>query len=500
MRRPGHTETSDRLTPAVPASGQRRGPDAAAVASLSKRRREVLELLAKGLTNAEVGRALGITEGTVRTHVTAVLGHLDVANRTEAASVWARFEGHLARVEEVLSRPAIAVLPLVPASRQPRASAIAARLTSDLCDLFARWCWFPVIARSSTRARRPNETDAELASQLGARFLVGGELDLDHGRFHLSLRVDDLHKQHCVWTERRDFPEDGLLQARDELCAELVAAAYPVLVARIHLEISASARQESLEAWGLAHDGMVLHGARDPVSNERARERFTLALARDPSLVLAHFGQGLVAYDAVLNQWGPKARAMDALVTAAQRCLDLAPHAAEGHYLLGRFFVARGEQRHAVPSLETAIARNPSFAQAHALLAQVLQVAGRSDEALARMRHAVRLGPRSFVAGLGLLHFTRGEYEQALEASELAVATNPRYPFARIMAAASAWWLEEPGKAAAHLDALREDSPDFSPSQFLATFGSRFDAVERIARALEAVDSKRHALPAHRPA
>ena len=90
MRRPAHTDSSN--------------PADEPVASLSKRRREVLELLAKGLTNEEIGRALGITEGTVRAHVTAVLAHLDVANRTEAASVWTRFEAHPARVEDVMLR------------------------------------------------------------------------------------------------------------------------------------------------------------------------------------------------------------------------------------------------------------------------------------------------------------------------------------------------------------------------------------------------------------
>lgn len=51
---------------------------------LSPRRRAVAELMAKGLTNKEIAEVLGITAGTVKTHVAAILESLEVTNRTEA--------------------------------------------------------------------------------------------------------------------------------------------------------------------------------------------------------------------------------------------------------------------------------------------------------------------------------------------------------------------------------------------------------------------------------
>jgi DNA-binding CsgD family transcriptional regulator len=73
------------------------------------------------------------------------------------------------------------------------------------------------------------------------------------------------------------------------------------------------------------------------------------------------------------------------------------PNGAEGHYLLGRHFQSSGEPALATRSLESAIQRNPSFAPAHALLAQMLQLSDRSDAALARMKHAAQLGPGRYV-------------------------------------------------------------------------------------------------------
>lgn len=51
---------------------------------LSPRELEVLELIAGGLSNKEIGGRLGITEATVKWHVNIILGRLNVADRTEA--------------------------------------------------------------------------------------------------------------------------------------------------------------------------------------------------------------------------------------------------------------------------------------------------------------------------------------------------------------------------------------------------------------------------------
>ena len=54
--------------------------------TLSAREVEILELLAKGLTNKEIGKALGISRHTVRNQIYSITQKLEVADRTEAAS------------------------------------------------------------------------------------------------------------------------------------------------------------------------------------------------------------------------------------------------------------------------------------------------------------------------------------------------------------------------------------------------------------------------------
>lgn len=53
----------------------------------TRREIEVLTGVAQGLCNKRIGRALGIEEGTVKTHLKSILLKLDAASRTQAASI-----------------------------------------------------------------------------------------------------------------------------------------------------------------------------------------------------------------------------------------------------------------------------------------------------------------------------------------------------------------------------------------------------------------------------
>jgi two-component system, NarL family, response regulator YdfI len=57
---------------------------------LTKREREVLQMLAGGLANKEIAARLTISDHTVKFHVASILGKLGVSTRTEAVSVGIR--------------------------------------------------------------------------------------------------------------------------------------------------------------------------------------------------------------------------------------------------------------------------------------------------------------------------------------------------------------------------------------------------------------------------
>jgi DNA-binding NarL/FixJ family response regulator len=78
-------------TPEMPATnGRRTGAPASERFGLTAAQSRVLELLAQGRTNREIAELLGLSEGTVKVHMSAIFRALNVSNRAQALVVISR--------------------------------------------------------------------------------------------------------------------------------------------------------------------------------------------------------------------------------------------------------------------------------------------------------------------------------------------------------------------------------------------------------------------------
>jgi ATP/maltotriose-dependent transcriptional regulator MalT len=82
------------LAPETPSPVPAPASDSTAFAGLTIREREVLKLVAKGLSDREIGDTLSISHRTVMRHVANLLPKLGVNSRTAAAALWHRHEVH----------------------------------------------------------------------------------------------------------------------------------------------------------------------------------------------------------------------------------------------------------------------------------------------------------------------------------------------------------------------------------------------------------------------
>jgi DNA-binding NarL/FixJ family response regulator len=60
---------------------------------LTLREHQVLELIAAGLTNRQIGERLGLAEKTIKNYVSALLAKLGMKRRTQAAVYGAQVRG-----------------------------------------------------------------------------------------------------------------------------------------------------------------------------------------------------------------------------------------------------------------------------------------------------------------------------------------------------------------------------------------------------------------------
>lgn len=74
----------------LPADIRERLADLPPLSDLTRRESDVLERIAAGMTNKQIGAALSISEDTVKLHVKNLFGKLGVTDRTEAVAVAAR--------------------------------------------------------------------------------------------------------------------------------------------------------------------------------------------------------------------------------------------------------------------------------------------------------------------------------------------------------------------------------------------------------------------------
>jgi len=80
-------QVAGKLLKLVADQGDRVVPDRKLISQLSEREREVLGLLASGLSNADIAQTLFLSDGTVKNYVSIIFSKLTVTDRTQAALV-----------------------------------------------------------------------------------------------------------------------------------------------------------------------------------------------------------------------------------------------------------------------------------------------------------------------------------------------------------------------------------------------------------------------------
>ena len=59
-----------------------------ALTNLTPRQCEILEFMSQGLTNKEIARKMGLSDGTIRAHVAAIFRTMGVRNRLQATKIY----------------------------------------------------------------------------------------------------------------------------------------------------------------------------------------------------------------------------------------------------------------------------------------------------------------------------------------------------------------------------------------------------------------------------
>lgn len=475
---------------------------------LTPRQLEVLELMARGLTNKEIAGTLGISAGTAKNHLSAVFEALDVTNRTEAAMALAELhESDVEPADQVPgfgARPTIAILPFDNMSSDPEQTFFADGLVEDLTTRLSAWRWFPVIARTTTFALRGREMSApEIGVELGARYVVEGSTRRSGNRVRVNVQLIDATNASHVFAEIYDRTMDDMFTLQDEIVETIVGRLAPILV-RIEGMRVAHKPAEALDTWETFQRGLAHAHLQTLESWEAALQAYDETIAREPTFAPAHAARAQGKFAIALQRMaklhtGPASSEEQERVTlqalaewaesieSGRRATELDPLDAAGYVGMGAGFAMLGELEKGEAAARRGLELDPSNAVNCFSVANMTRESHR-DEAIALYERAIRLSPRDpylhhFEGALACALLAADRFEEVLTWARRSRDHQPNdtYGYQPLIPTALAL-LGRVDDARSETEALKAAAPNWN-LRLARTLGSD-DLVEKMKNAL----------------
>lgn len=381
--------------------------------SLTKRQVDVVELLAKGLTNQEIGHVLDLSPGTVKVHVSGIIERLDVTNRTEAATAWAqgRIGAHLS-VYEAPEPSAVCILPFRTDDEDARPRLLALRSGLE-----------KILTRNGMRVI-DQETSAHLADLKGL-----GSLPRD--RLGISLVVSCSLEGQVVVMQVKDIDGEQIQSCKIDLFTALgdavAAMSQPVLEAfrgdpgQTHGPLGPSLDDAY---W----QGCYLFAKRSPEALLASVERFEEAIATSPDNPAGYVGLSNASHQIGFYGEAMQSFFFDKGRQAAERAVELSPLSAEANTSLAYSKLFRDwDFDGARDSFRTARQLDPRYPEARMWSSLLQLLLGNFEEALELGQEGLSYNPLSVPHFVHIGHVFRsaGRYREALEHLNFAATLEP---------------------------------------------------------------------------
>jgi adenylate cyclase len=263
--------------------------------------------------------------------------------------------------EAPVRKLSICVLPFANLSDDPQQEYFSDGISEDIITDLSKVSALSVVARNTAFTFKGKDVNVpDVARELGVSHMLGGSVRKAAGRVRISAQLIDGVAGDHVWAERYDRDLTDIFALQDEIAEAIVAALKLKLLPE---EKAAIARHgtDNVEAYNL-----YLMARQYWLSGNQGD-------TRDYEAIVRLCGRATQIDPSYAQAW--------VLMASAQTTLNSA------------FGQAGDDGRVAV---ECALALDPDLAEAHALKARLLSVAGRQDEAAAAIAIALRLDPGSF--------------------------------------------------------------------------------------------------------
>jgi TolB-like protein len=345
-------------------------------------------------------------------------------------------EPHLS-VEEMepvknITYKSIAVLPFVNLSNDPEQEYFSDGMTEEIINSLHLIKELKVAARTSSFQFKGKNVDLrEVGEKLGVTTVLEGSVRKQGNRLRVTSQLINTEDGFNLWSERYDRKMDNLFAIQDEIAMAITQKLEVTLLDKHH-EIISKAHTENKQAYDLYLKGRFFWN-RKGQRLKKGLDYFQQAAAIDPQFAPAY--SGIADAYAVLSFYCimPSQEAMPKAREAAERAIELDPFRIEAHSVL--FFIALfydWNWQEARRIFNQASLINPGYAPIHYWYGFYLAlVEGKFEEAIKEAEKATELEP--FLAQshnvLACMLFIGRRYEEAMRVCYVVTELDPGYFF-----------------------------------------------------------------------
>jgi TolB-like protein len=317
-------------------------------------------------------------------------------------------------------KPSIAVLPFDNIGGDPEQEYFSDGITEDIITELSRISGLFVIARHSTFSYKGQPyTLAQVARDLGVRYILEGSVRRAGNRLRVSAQLIDSNSGHCLWAERYDRDLEDIFAVQGEV-AHNVAAALQVVLQPEEDERINRPPTENIEAYDIY---LQTRSSLWPPTRENlltARSAYRRIAEIDPDFAGGHAGQSMTySLTAIFGLSDDPAEDAKLARELADKALAIDPGFAQAHSALGLACTAAGEHGEAVARAREGVELHPGNADSHLFLAFATLFGCDSESAYEAINTALRLDPK-YVRGpylnvLGMICFVAGRYAESAD-------------------------------------------------------------------------------------
>ncbi len=349
-------------------------------------------------------------------------------------------------------RPSIAVLPFLDMSPEADQEYFCEGIAEEILNALAGVNRLRVAARTAAFQFRGKGHDVhEIGRKLHVDTILEGSVRKAGNRVRVTAQLINAGDGYHLWSEKFDRDLDDVFAIQDEISLAIVGKLRVRLLSD-EKDRLVKRHTEDLEAHNLYLQGRYFWNKRDEAGLLKAIECFERAIERDPDYALAYSGIADAYICLRVYAAAPPADTLAKAEEAARKALEIDDDLAEAHTSVANIRAElhwdwTGAEAH----FKRAIALNPNYPIAHNWYANLLEVLGRQEEALAEIDRAHELDPLSLVGlrNQAATYIVAGDYDRAEEIARRALEMDPGFTFVNSILAWVHW---ERGE---HEEALR---------------------------------------------